>query len=64
MYSMCVCVYVYMYCLPTLSPDADGCTVCKEVFKVGESLKKLPCDHLFHDNCVIKWLKQVCAYIV
>jgi hypothetical protein len=35
----------------------DGCTVCKDAFKVGDKLRKLPCKHLFHETCIIPWLK-------
>ena len=39
--------------------DVDGCTVCKDAFKVGDTLRKLPCKHLFHETCIIPWLKLV-----
>lgn len=37
--------------------NVDGCTVCKDAFKVGDTLRKLPCKHLFHETCIIPWLK-------
>ncbi|XP_059478861.1 E3 ubiquitin-protein ligase Iruka [Neocloeon triangulifer] len=33
------------------------CSVCWEDFKKGESVRKLPCDHVYHDDCIIPWLK-------
>lgn len=35
------------------------CSVCKDDFSVGEKLLKLPCQHLYHKDCVIPWLELV-----
>ncbi|KAG9461372.1 hypothetical protein GDO78_017080 [Eleutherodactylus coqui] len=35
------------------------CPVCKEDYTVGETVRQLPCNHLFHNNCIIPWLEQV-----
>lgn len=34
----------------------SGCSVCLEQFKDGESVKELPCRHLYHPTCIEKWL--------
>jgi len=34
------------------------CSVCKDEFEESQELKKLPCSHLFHIECLIPWLKQ------
>ena len=34
------------------------CSVCKDEFELSQVLKKLPCSHLFHVDCLIPWLKQ------
>jgi len=34
------------------------CAVCKDVFAFGETAKEVPCKHLFHEGCIIPWLKQ------
>lgn len=34
------------------------CPVCKEDYTVGENVRQLPCNHLFHNNCIIPWLEQ------
>ena len=34
------------------------CTVCFEKFNKGEIIKKLPCDHIFHNKCIKPWLKK------
>ena len=33
------------------------CAVCKDNFNIGESIKILPCDHAYHDDCILPWLK-------
>ena len=35
------------------------CPVCKDVFKLDEEVKKLPCKHYFHEGCITPWLKKV-----
>ncbi|KAF8778254.1 E3 ubiquitin-protein ligase RNF115 like protein [Argiope bruennichi] len=33
------------------------CTVCMEDFEAGEPVRRLACDHHFHNNCIIPWLE-------
>ena len=35
----------------------EECPICQENFVVHEVVKKLPCDHLFHKDCISSWLK-------
>ncbi len=49
-------------------PDSSAqCSVCWEDFKVGESVRQLVCDHLYHEPCIVPWLEihgtcPVCRY--
>lgn len=38
--------------------------MCKEDYTVGENVRQLPCNHLFHDGCIVPWLEQVSAWAV
>jgi hypothetical protein len=40
------------------------CLVCQFSYEEGETLRKLPCGHCFHAECVDQWLKDkdCCAY--
>jgi len=33
------------------------CSVCWEDFRLEELVRKLPCLHLYHEDCIIPWLK-------
>ena len=40
------------------------CLVCQFPYEADESLRRLPCGHAFHSQCVAQWLKDndVCPY--
>ena len=45
----------------------NTCAVCKDEFKIGEDCLLMPCNHQFHDNCIMPWLNKrnscpVCRY--
>ncbi|XP_033950592.1 E3 ubiquitin-protein ligase RNF115 isoform X2 [Pseudochaenichthys georgianus] len=33
------------------------CPVCREEYTSGESVRKLPCLHFFHNECIVPWLE-------
>lgn len=43
------------------------CAICKDSFKIDEETIGLPCQHLYHGDCILPWLQQhnscpVCRY--
>ncbi|KAL3530305.1 hypothetical protein ACH5RR_009627 [Cinchona calisaya] len=46
------------------SSSKNPCTICLEEFVMGSQATKLPCSHMFHGDCIVKWLKEdhLCPY--
>lgn len=52
--------------LPMISPayakrGVDSCTICHEALLPGEEVRRLPCLHVFHRDCIDRWLKIRCT---
>lgn len=42
----------------TVEQTSVQCSICFDEFKAAESnVRKLPCNHLFHQNCIFPWLR-------
>ncbi|KAG4096239.1 hypothetical protein H8356DRAFT_1682320 [Neocallimastix lanati (nom. inval.)] len=37
--------------------DAPMCSICMENYKPGTRIKRLPCNHEFHPECITPWLE-------
>ncbi|XP_074306624.1 E3 ubiquitin-protein ligase MPSR1-like [Silene latifolia] len=49
--------------------EVGECVICLEEYKVGTTVKKMPCQHGFHEECIEKWLGlhgscPVCRYVM
>lgn len=42
----------------TPSIEGSSCSVCMCEFEPNESVRVLPCKHLFHKECIAKWLSE------
>ncbi|XP_033109381.1 E3 ubiquitin-protein ligase RNF126-like isoform X2 [Anneissia japonica] len=38
--------------------ENSECAVCKEEYTEYEEVRKMPCEHLFHSDCIIPWLEM------
>lgn len=36
--------------------NADNCVICCDDFKKGQKLTSTECNHLFHNECLWKWI--------
>ena len=34
------------------------CAVCKDDFEISQETIELPCKHVFHEECILPWIKQ------
>jgi hypothetical protein len=41
-----------------LDEEEPCCPICLEVYGEGEWLKTLPCQHCFHEDCILRWFKD------
>ncbi|VEU35585.1 unnamed protein product [Pseudo-nitzschia multistriata] len=42
---------------PTIN-SMDTCTICLDDYQIGDKLCCLPCGHVFHAECISKWLVE------
>jgi hypothetical protein len=39
-------------------PPAYRCAICLDTFTIKDTVKCLPCSHLYHGNCIDEWLSR------
>jgi hypothetical protein len=40
-----------------IPPEDSSCSICLSDYQQGEELRYLPCNHVFHSECILPWLK-------
>ena len=45
----------------TITEAGQTCPVCQEEMVLRSKCTKLPCSHVFHDECVREWLQRHCS---
>ncbi|CAG2248659.1 RNF115_126 [Mytilus edulis] len=48
---------------PKLVDKGAHCAICFEDFSLDEEVKRLPCDHYYHNDCIVKWLEMVIKWL-
>ncbi|XP_047072430.1 uncharacterized protein LOC124681583 [Lolium rigidum] len=43
----------------TINEEGKGeeCAVCKDAVAAGERVKRMPCSHRYHEDCIVPWLQ-------
>ena len=42
----------------TEESNQEECTICIEPYLEGDHIRMLPCSHVFHESCIIEWLRR------
>ena len=43
------------------NPNALECILCLDAYETGQRVRTLPCDHVFHQHCIDRWLFESCS---
>lgn len=44
------------------SVESKQCPVCLKDFQPDDKAKRMPCRHVFHEDCILPWLRKVRGY--
>lgn len=46
----------------TINVLGEQCRICLCQYQVNDTALNMPCNHIFHENCLKKWLEKVIKY--
>lgn len=49
---------LWRFMVLALAFSFQECCICLSQYEDGVDLHTLPCNHHFHANCIVKWLKM------
>ena len=38
--------------------EQNNCSVCKDDFELDNIVIRIPCSHVYHEDCILPWLKE------
>ncbi|KAF3627782.1 putative peroxidase N-like isoform 1 [Capsicum annuum] len=41
-----------------INESSKNCSICMEEFVIDSEASQLPCNHLFHNDCIVPWLNR------
>lgn len=44
---------------PERNNNKETCNICLCDYEIGDCCKKLPCNHVYHTQCIDRWLRNV-----
>jgi hypothetical protein len=56
--SLCDLIHISEIVIKNKNTNIDYCSICLDDFDEKVILRKLICNHIFHINCIEKWLSE------
>ena len=51
--------FIKRLCVSVCAARSSQCTICMEDFTLSEQVRRLPCNHVYHSACIVRWLEMV-----
>ena len=50
--------FQYKHVKKYITIKEDKCAICLQKYKGVDIIKEFPCKHIFHKNCILKWIEN------
>ena len=50
--------FQYKHVKKYITIKEDICAICLQKYKGVDIIKEFPCKHIFHKNCILKWIEN------